>query len=251
MTKSRGWFPDRLRQSQIIPYHQGRYILFNFDGWVLLWLELMPDRGLYPGPSPRFFWAVTILAPREWNNAILMVESPHVMTFYSINLAFLFRYRCSDCLWDTIWRVLNVFSCIELHEIWHLIYIFMSAVSSGLRLETSVREQITQRTERRSTQRILLPLHSWWAGNWDIAWWRGNGLPAQVPLGTPWPGKWMGNIWGCQMDPFLEWTAVAGESFLIFYSQQYSRWGSRLLTCDPYPLFWGHSYLFSGMEAPS
>lgn len=96
VTKSRGCFPGRPRQTQIIPYHQGRYILFSFDDRALLWLELMPDRGLYPVPSPCFSWAITILALRELNNAILMVETPQLMTFYSLNLAFLFRYRCSD-----------------------------------------------------------------------------------------------------------------------------------------------------------
>lgn len=185
LTKSIGCFPGRPRQTQIIPYHQGRYILFSFDDWALLWLELMPDRGLYPVPSPCFSRTITILALRELNNVILMVETPQLMTFYSLNLAFLFSYRCSNCLWNTFWRVLNAFCCIGLHEIWHVMYVFMSAISSGLRLETSVRKKTTRRTERRRTWRILLPLHSWWAGSWDMAWPRGNGLPAQVPLGTP------------------------------------------------------------------
>lgn len=160
-----------------------------------------------------------------------------------------------DTLFRLFKRELNELCCLGLHEIQHILNVLSVQTLQGLGWKHQWEEKTAWATEKRGTKRTLLICHSCWAGNLAVlVLQRLQGLPAQVPLVIPHQCSWMENIQGCWTGPLLKWAAVSESLFSLFTLQrrrECSGWGSRFVICHPYHLFWGHSYIFSGMKTPS
>lgn len=139
LTKKRGWSLGRLRGTQSFSYRGGRTVpsclvllpgLCLSQTWCLRGISTWALHHAFPGPLQRFQHVQNI------NNAILMIEILHRMALQSLKCVF-----SLDMLFRLFRGVLNESCHLGLRDIQHILNMFISSDSSGLRFETPVRRE--------------------------------------------------------------------------------------------------------------